>query len=504
MWQSLIEEGSWFGEIINRKKDGSILPEWLSISQIKDSNNQVTNYFAFFHDITELKAKEKQISFMAYRDALTKLPNRAALEGRLSKAIAQAKRSGGSLAILFIDLDNFKNINDTMGHDKGDQVLIQVAKRLTTVIRTSDTLSRLGGDEFILLSESIENENSVYNLAGRILNSLKEPFYIGFSELFINASIGIATYPNDGKTTNDLIKNADMAMYRAKHEGKNKFVLFTREMHENFLTHVRIENSIRTGLQKREFVVFYQPKVSIPNQAPTSFEALVRWNKNGLIIGPGKFIPIAEESGLIDKMGMYVLEEVCTFLKRLHARDIRVLPVSVNMAPRTFNNPDIVETIDQLLESYNIEHKLIEFEITETTAMNDIHHTLKIMNRFRSRGISFSIDDFGTGYSSLSYLTEMPVSTLKIDRSFISAEDSNSKSIVSTITAMSKQLGLKVVAEGVETNEQMSWLNSLGCNEAQGFLFATPMSEEETLDYLTEKQWLNSPAIAEEQAETAS
>lgn len=483
MWQSLEEKGSWFGEIVNRKKDGTICPEWLSISQLKDSNNRITHYFAFFHDITELKEKEKQISFMAYRDALTLLPNRAALEARLAKAISKAKREGSVLAVLFIDLDNFKNINDTLGHDKGDEVLIQVAERINQTIRNEDTLSRLGGDEFILLSESIENESGIFHLASRILACLKEPFTIGFSELFINASIGIATYPNDGKNTNELIKNADMAMYRAKNEGKNKFVLFTQEMHENFLTHVRIENSIRTGLLKREFIIYYQPKIEISTQKVTSFEALIRWNKNGLIIGPDKFIPVAEESGLIDKMSLYVLEEVCTFLNKLQAKHLRILPVSVNMAPRTFNNLEIVETIDDILDKHNIDHKYIEFEITETTAMQDIQHTLSTMHRFRQRGINFSIDDFGTGYSSLSYLSEMPVSTLKIDKRFVNAEDNHSRSIVSTITAMSRQMQLKVVAEGVETAEQLEWLRTLGCNEAQGYYFARPMPEQETVPF---------------------
>ncbi len=421
---------------------------------------------------------------MAYRDALTKLPNRAALEARLTKAISKAKREAGTLAVLFIDLDNFKNINDTLGHDKGDQVLIQVSKRINQAIREEDTLSRLGGDEFILLSESIENESGIFHLAGRILACLQEPFIIGFSELFINASIGIATYPNDGRNTNELIKNADMAMYRAKNEGKNKFVLFTQEMHENFLTHVRIENSIRTGLQKKEFIIYYQPKIDIPSERLTSFEALIRWNKNGLIIGPDKFIPIAEESGLIDKMSLYVLEEVCAFLNKLHTQGTSLLPVSVNMAPRTFNNLEIVEVIDQILHKYRIDHKYIEFEITETTAMQDIDHTLKTMNRFRQRGISFSIDDFGTGYSSLSYLNEMPVSTLKIDKRFISADDNHSRSIVSTIIAMSKQMQLKVIAEGVETVEQLDWLRTLNCNEAQGYYFAKPMPESDAVQFI--------------------
>jgi diguanylate cyclase (GGDEF)-like protein/PAS domain S-box-containing protein len=484
MWHDLQAAGSWSGEIWNQKKDGSICPQWLSISVIRDAQQQLTHCFAFFHDITELKRREKQISIMAYSDALTKLPNRAALERRLTKAIARAARDHLTLAVFFIDLDNFKNINDSLGHDKGDQVLIEVAARLSKTIRSEDTLSRLGGDEFILLSESIDNENAVYTLATRILAALKQPIQLAPHTIYINASIGIAIYPEDGQTTQELIKNADMAMYKAKSEGKNKFVLFTQEMHEKLLNRIRTENAIRTGLKQREFSVFYQPKIDLDNERITSFEALARWRKNGTIIGPDTFIPIAEESGLIDEMSLYVLDEVCIFLGKMHNHNLPMLPISVNMSPRTFNNVQIVETIDSILGAHRIDHRLIEFEITETTAMKNVQHTLAIMQRFRQRGIRFSIDDFGTGYSSLSYLSEMPVSTLKIDKRFISADDPNSRSIVSTITAMSKQMQLKVVAEGVETSNQLQWLRQIGCNEVQGFYYSRPMPEEDALRYL--------------------
>jgi diguanylate cyclase (GGDEF)-like protein/PAS domain S-box-containing protein len=490
LWQGLRSSGSWSGEIWNQKKDGTVCPQWLSISVIKNEQQQITHYFAFFHDITELKRKEKQISIMAYSDALTKLPNRAALEHRLGQAIARASRDRLTLAVFFIDLDNFKNINDSLGHDKGDQVLIEVAARLSKTIRSEDTLSRLGGDEFILLSESIENEQSIYNLATRILTALKEPIALSPNTIYINASIGVSIYPEDGKTTQELIKNADMAMYKAKSEGKNKFVMFTREMNEKLLNRIRTESAIRTGLKQREFTVFYQPKIDLADDQITSFEALIRWRKNGALIGPDSFIPIAEESGLIDEMSLYVLDEVCIFLDRMQRQNFRTLPISVNMSPRTFNNLHIVETIDAILAKHRIDHQLIEFEITETTAMKDVQHTLAVMQRFRQRGIRFSIDDFGTGYSSLSYLSEMPVSTLKIDKRFISADDANSRSIVSTITAMSKQMQLKVVAEGVETLPQLQWLRGIGCNEVQGFYFSRPMPDQDALRYM------QSPIIA--------
>lgn len=484
MWAGLSQSGSWAGEIWNRKKDGSICPLWLSVSVIRNDRQEITNYFAFFHDISELKRKEKQISILAYSDALTKLPNRAALEHRLTKAIARATRERRSLAVFFIDLDNFKNINDSLGHDKGDQVLVEVAERLSATIRSEDTLCRLGGDEFILLSESVDDDNAVYNLGSRILAALKQPVHLRPNTIYINASIGIALFPDDGRTTQELIKNADMAMYKAKSEGKNKFVMFTREMNDKLLHRIRIENSIRTGLKQHEFFMFYQPKIDISDERTTSLEALIRWQRDGTIITPDQFIPIAEDSGLIDEMSLYVLDEVCIFLTRMQEQQLQCLPISVNMSPRTFNNKNIVETIDTILGDHRVDHRLIEFEITETTAMKDVQHTLETMRRFRQRGIRFSIDDFGTGYSSLSYLSEMPVSTLKIDKRFINTADANSRSIVSTITAMSKQMQLNVVAEGVETIEQLQWLKEIGCDEVQGYYFSRPMPEADTLNYL--------------------
>ena len=502
MWNDLPQTGSWSGEIWNRKKDGSICPQWLSVSVIRNESQEITHYFAFFHDITELKRKEKQISILAYSDALTKLPNRAALEHRLTKAIARAGRENRALAVFFIDLDNFKNINDSMGHDKGDQVLIEVAERLSATIRSEDTLSRLGGDEFILLSESIDNENAVYNLASRILASLKKPITLTPNTIYVNASIGIALFPNDGHNSHELIKNADMAMYKAKSEGKNKFVMFTKEMNEKLLNRIRIENAIRSGLKQHEFTVYYQPKINLASELPTSFEALVRWQKNSTIITPDQFIPVAEESGLIDEMSLYVLDEVCIFLTKIQEHNLTRLPISVNMSPRTFNQKNIVETIDTILGAHRINHQLIEFEITETTAMKDVQHSLDTMHRFRERGIRFSIDDFGTGYSSLSYLSEMPVSTLKIDKRFINTDNANSRGIVSTITAMSKQMQLNVVAEGVETRDQLLWLRRIGCNEVQGYYFSRPMPEKDTLNYLyvlaesAQKHVLASPILA--------
>ncbi|PIE55842.1 MAG: hypothetical protein CSA34_07440 [Desulfobulbus propionicus] len=483
MWQTLVKTGHWSGEVWNRKKDGAIFPEWMAINCIREKTGEISNYCCFMHDMTEIKKKERVISFMTFHDALTKLPNRDSLEIRMAEAISQAQRAGKMLAVCFIDLDNFKNINDSMGHDKGDKLLIMVAKRLQTMISDEDTLSRLGGDEFIILAENVNSESEIFTLASRILASLTDAFELNSRNLYITASIGISLYPDDGVTCQELIKNADLAMYRAKNEGRNKCVMFTSEMNDRLKQDLHIESAIRTALENKEFITFYQPKVCTRTEKVTSMEALIRWKMGETYISPNEFIPVAEKSGLIDEIGLYVLKETCQFLTKLKKSGLDV-PISLNLSPRTFNNDELVETINEIIDAYQIGYQSIEFEITETTAMQDVKHTIKVMQRFRQRGISFAIDDFGTGYSSLSYLNVMPVNTLKIDKRFISADQDNSRGIVSTIVAISQQMGLNVVAEGVETEDQLQWLRKIGCNEIQGYYYSKPLHPKQALHYL--------------------
>ena len=482
MWQSLTEKGAWEGEIWNKKKDGSLFPEWLTINAIRNERKEIVYFFATFYEIGELKKREKQITFMAYHDMLTRLPNRAHLENKLAKSLAAMPADDGKLAVFYIDLDNFKNVNDVFGHNQGDDLLIQVTQRFAAVLSENDTLCRPGGDEFILLMEHIENESIIYLMANRLLTVLKKPFLVDRKKIYINASIGISIYPDDGKSGLDLIRSADMAMHKAKGEGKNRYYLFTKGMHELVYEKFRIENGIRLGLRHKEFVVFYQPKVNIITRKTSSLEALIRWKKGDTLIPPDAFIPVAEESSLIDDLCLFVMEETCAFQSEMKKQRVAV-PISVNISPRQFHNADFVDIVEDLLGRYQVAPEYMEFEITETTAMKDVEHTLKIMHRLRQMGILFSIDDFGTGYSSLGYLNKMPVSTLKIDKQFIDDLQENG-GIVATIIAISQQMHLNVVAEGVETEEQLLSLAAMGCQEAQGYYFSRPLPGDRLLEYL--------------------
>ncbi len=486
MWQALRDKGSWEGEIWNRKKDGTIFPEWLTINCIRDDQKTIRYYFAAFYEIGELKRREEQIVFMAYHDALTRLPNRTFLENKLTKAVARINADGGKLAVFFIDIDNFKNVNDVFGHKQGDELLVQLTQRFNSVLGKNDSLYRLSSDEFILLMEEISNESVIYLMANRIQAVLKNHFMLDFKKIFINTSVGISMYPGDGDNGLELIRSADMALHRAKDAGKNRYLLFTKGMHEELYEKFRTENGIRYGLKNREFVVHYQPKVTITTGITSSLEALIRWQKGGKLISPGSFIPIAEESSLIDDICLFVMEETCLFHALMQQQQVAV-PVSVNISPRQFHNADFVDIVEDLLGRHQVAPKYLEFEITETTAMKDVEHTLKIMNRIRQMGILFSIDDFGTGYSSLGYLQKMPVSTLKIDKQFVQDLEKNG-GIVSTIIAISQQMHLNVVAEGVETVEQLQALEKMGCHEAQGYYFSRPVSGPDILRYLASER----------------
>ncbi len=482
IWQQLKDSGSWEGELWVKRKNGAFCPIWLTINAIRNKQKMVLCFFASCSEIGELKKKEKQIAFMAFHDMLTRLPNRAFLEQRLARSIARIQGEGGKMALFFIDLDNFKNVNDVFGHNFGDDLLVEVSKRFSSVLGANDSLYRLGSDEFILLMDCIENDSGLYLMANRIQAILKKPFRLDFKKIYVNASIGIAVFPGDGENGLEIIRSADMAMHRVKNEGKNRYLLFTKEMHAELYERFRIETNIRYGLLNKEFVVFYQPKVNVLTRTTSSLEALIRWRKGNQLISPGVFIPIAEESSLIDDLCMYVMEETCAF-HQLMAEHGLARPISVNISPRQFHNADFIDLVEDLLGRYKVEPKYLEFEITETTAMSNVENTLLTMARIREIGICFSIDDFGTGYSSLGYLNRMPVSTLKIDKEFVQDMDRNS-GLVATIIAISQQMHLNVVAEGVETEEQLLKLAAMGCHEVQGYYFSRPIDANQTLRYL--------------------
>lgn len=433
-------------------------------------------------DITERKIAEETINFQAYHDLLTKLPNRALLRDRLSLAISQAKRDNEQLAVLFLDLDRFKNINDSLGHMIGDELLQQVSKRLKTCIREGDTLSRFGGDEFTLLLPKINDpKEDVSAIANKITESLKQAFLIDGHELYVSASIGVSIFPDDGNNMDTLIKNADIAMYHVKGNGKNNFQFYSNEMTTPYFKNLSLETGIRNALQKNEFSLVYQPQINLKTGEISGVEALLRWQHpiHGSI-SPSEFIPFAEESGLIMEIGEWVIDNALKELQKWQKAGLPLIRMSINMSTKQLEDDNIVKLVTDTLNKYGLRGSSLEIEITENSIMEDMESVIRKLQDFHHQGITIAIDDFGTGYSSLSYLHKLPIQTLKIDRIFIkdSQFTKGEHSIVNTIIAMAKGLNLNVIAEGVETQKQLNALQELECHEAQGYLFGKPLEPD--------------------------
>jgi diguanylate cyclase (GGDEF)-like protein/PAS domain S-box-containing protein len=487
LWGSLLRTGRWTGEIWNRRKSGEIYPETLSISAIRDQAGALSHYVAVFHDITETKRQEERIVHQAYHDILTGLPNRRLAHDRIEVSLAHVKRGGTKLAVLFLDLDNFKNVNDTMGHEWGDKLLLQVANRLVAMVREEDTVARLGGDEFLILVAAIASEEIVIDLVKRLLRCFAAPFNVDGNDLFVTASIGVAFFPNDGDTPGILTKHADIAMYQAKARGKNNYCLFTSDLSERISFLRQLENNLRQAVINREFTVYFQPKIDPYTNAVTGAEALVRWRKeDGSIVSPADFIPLAEETGLIVPLGEQVLEASCQVLHALNKLGHAHLTISVNLSPLQFVQTNLVDRILAILDKHTVSSSQLELEITETAMMTNLTKTVETLNQLVDAGIAISIDDFGTGYSSLSYLKKFPIRTLKIDRSFIRdlPHDSSDAQLVETIILMAHNLGIGVVAEGVETQEQLEWLKQCGCEQIQGYLYSKPLTSEDFFAFI--------------------
>ena len=476
MWRNLTEKGFWNGEIWNRRKTGEAYPEWLSITTIKDRNGKASHYVAVFYDISDIKRGEEQLRYQANHDSLTGLPNRQLLIDRLETVLAHAQRHDLSLAVLFLDMDNFKTINDSLGHNVGDFFLQQVAKILEDCVREEDTVARIGGDEFIVLLPEIKHEQDAIQVARRIVEAFTRPLNIKGNELFASASIGISIYPDDGRHADNLIKNADLAMYEAKASGKNSYRLFTRSMNELMVRRLELENSLRRALDRQEFEVLYQPKVNTATGDISSCEALVRWRRNGQLVSPMEFIPLAEETGLIVPIGKWVLRRACQEACAWYEKGYPVR-VAVNLSPRQFEQADLVDTVISILEETKLPHVLLELEITEGIVMDNVDDAIHTLRQLREQEVSFAIDDFGTGYSSLQYLRKLPLDSLKIDRAFIKELPVNEGDVaITTATiSMAHALGLKVVAEGVETVEQFQFLKEHNCEFIQGYLFSKPV-----------------------------
>ena len=456
----------------------------MGIYQNEDNPREKTylGTYGVARDITERKIAEDTINFQAYHDLLTKLPNRALLRDRLSLAITQAKREDEMLAVMFLDLDRFKNINDSLGHVVGDELLQQVSTRLKSCIREGDTLARFGGDEFTLLLPKIaKGKEDISKIAEKINEVLKDPFVVDNNELYVSASIGISIYPRDGTNMDSLIKHADIAMYHVKDTGKNNYKFYSTDMTTPYFQNLSLETGIHKALENDEFDLMYQPQINIRTGEIVGVEALLRWDhpEHGAIT-PAEFIPFAEETGMIVEIGHWVLRNACAELKRWRDAGLPEIRMSINMSARQLAEKGIVSHISHLLRDLGIPGHCLEIEITENTIMNDMDSVIHKLKALSKKGVYIAIDDFGTGYSSLSYLHKLPIQTLKIDRAFIKEVNMkhSGNSIINTIVAMAKGLNLNVIAEGVETQQQLDYLQSIDCSEAQGFLFGKPLTAD--------------------------
>jgi diguanylate cyclase (GGDEF)-like protein/PAS domain S-box-containing protein len=486
MWRTIEKTGSWQGEIWDRRKNGEVYPKWLTISAVRGRDHAVTHYVAIHTDITERKAFEDKIKDLAFYDPLTRLANRHLMMDRLQQATRSRSRGKNESALLFIDMDNFKVLNDTLGHDKGDKLLQEVALRLSTHTRKIDTVARLGGDEFVVMLENLSTNSDeaaaqVKAIAEKILYVLSQPYLLSGHEYHTSASIGIALFGDQHKEIEELLKQADIAMYQAKASGRNTLRFFDPELQAALNARAELVEHLRQGIRDKHLFLYYQPQVE--NNRVIGAEALVRWRhpERG-IVSPDVFISLAEETGLILPLGQQVLENACAQLTAWSALSHTAqLCVAVNVSAQQFRQSDFVDRVLSVLDRSRADPHKLKLELTEGMLIENIEDVILKMNALRSVGITFSLDDFGTGYSSLSYLKQLPLSQLKIDRSFVNdvLHDSNAATIAHTIVALGHNLGLKVIAEGVETEEQKNFLSSHGCHAFQGFLFSRPLPADE-------------------------
>lgn len=483
MWRELLDHGNWQGEIWNRRKDGSIYPEWLSIAAVRDDKGATTHYIGIFIDISERKQSEARIHHMAHHDVLTGLPNRLLLEDRVNQAMLKSKRSSKPMGLVFVDLDRFKNINDTLGHEIGDQLLMQAAQRGLSVLRDTDTLSRQGGDEFVIVLPELEQRQDAMHATRKFLAALTQPYLLAGHELTVTGSAGIALYPDDGQTVSELLRKADAAMYRAKEEGRNTYRFFSAEIATASLGELLLENDLYGALDRGELLMHYQPKVDAVSGQLVGIEALMRWQHPTYgMVPPGTFIPMAETNGLIHTIGEWAIRAVCAQQRAWLDAGLVAVPVAVNISAQQFAQQDLPQIVaGALAESALPTAQLLELELTESLLMRNAGRAAEVLDTLRRLGIKVAIDDFGTGYSSLSYLKQFPVQALKIDRSFVCEIDENGESVklASAIIAMAHELDLVVIAEGVEEVCQRDYLRRHGCDQFQGYLFGKPLPAAE-------------------------
>lgn len=487
MWHSLHETGAWSGEIWNWRKNGDLFLEWLTINAATDASGETVHYLAVFSDITERHAMQKKINHLEYHDSLTGLPNRLLFHDRLRQALLQAERNKENVALLVLDLANFKGINDALGQGTGDEMLRTVARRLLRCVRHSDTVSRLGGDEFGILLTNMVSQGIAGRLAEKIIGALKLPHDYSGKNLQISTSVGIGLYPYDGKTVESLIRCADSAMHQAKKEGRDNYHFFDKSIDQMAERCLAVQQGLRSGLRNREFYMLYQPKYSLRTGRVVGAEALIRWNSPTIApMSPAEFIPIAEECGLVIELSEWIIDAVCCQIAAWEKQGLPRMPVSINISPLHFQHGNLVQSLSQALEKWEVAPELLHIEVTEGIMMNHSEKAIDIFTRLKAKGMYISIDDFGTGFSSLSYLRRMPIDELKIDRSFVmeipeahEPEDIRRTAIPQSIIQLAADLKLNIVAEGVETESQKLFLHKNGCDVIQGYLFSKPVSADE-------------------------
>ena len=487
LWLSLTKQGYWQGEIWNRRKNGEVYPEWLTISAVQNELGEVSHYIGGFTDLSQQKQAEERIQYLMYFDALTDLPNRILFRDRFKQAMAQARQEGKRIAFLHLDLDRFIHINDTLGHQLGDQLLRQVGQRLVSNTGSHDIVARLGGDEFAIALPALAVDGSVEDRVQAIIKVFADPFRVMGKEVFLVPTVGVVLFPDDTDNYDELVRFADTAVHYAKRHGGANFQLYHKSMNADVQDRLNMENALRRALARQEFCLHYQPQIEVGSGRIIGVEALLRWQhaEMGMVL-PGQFIPLLEETGLIIPVGEWVVRRACEDSMAWQAAGYAPIPVAVNLSARQFRHKGLMKTIHQVVAEAGLDPQLLELEITESSVMDDPESALNILTAFHDLGIRLAIDDFGTGYSSLSYLKRFPLDVLKIDRSFVAdiPGDADDAAIVETIIAMAHRLNLHVIAEGVETREQVGFLLEHGCDHVQGYFYGRPMPAEDLLRHL--------------------
>jgi len=489
MWQTLLRGEVFRCTLVNKRRDGSTFHEEKTITPLRDGLGNMTHFIASGKDVSDRVRAQEKLEYLAHHDVLTGLPNRALLSDRIEQSLARARRENTAMAVMFLDLDGFKAINDTAGHQVGDRLLAEIANRLQTSVREHDTVARLGGDEFAIILEGTKSMSSVGGIARKLLYSLAMPVHVEGADLYVTTSIGVSRFPRDGEDVHTLLRKADSAMYRAKEAGKNTFRFYSQLEGDEDAQRLELEQQLRRAIERREFALFYQPQMSIDSGTVVGVEALIRWHHptQGLVM-PSVFVPVLEESGLIVEVGDWVLREACRQARTWRLAGLPGLRIAVNVSARQFAKRDLVGDVARILDETGTEPHRLHIEITEGTIAAKFERSVEIMRKLSALGVKIAVDDFGVGYSSLNYLKRLPINSLKIDRSFIHdvTTDANDAAIARTIIALAHNLGLDVIAEGVETLEQMFFLSRQGCNEVQGYLVSQPMPPDQFAAWLRE------------------